>query len=351
MFGGIIMNTWKHLEHDDRVRLETLYNEHYSPKEIAKRLNFHVSTIYREIKRGLYERLDSEYRTIITYSADIGQQLHDYNATAKGAPLKLGNDYDFVNFVSDKILKEKHSPAALLGYLQYSDKKFRTKICTKTLYTYIDQGLIPCVTNNDLWKKPKQKSPYKKVHKTRIVKPLLSCIDERPEEVENRETFGHWEMDTVVSKGTGHALLVLTERKTRHEIISRIGAKTQQEVVKGLNRIEGVYRKDFSRIFKTITIDNGSEFLDCNGLEKSRYSSNKRTKCYYCHPYSAWERGSNENANSMIRRFIPKGAKIENYSDKEIEQVQQWMNNYPRKILDYHCAYDLFNQEVTNCVK
>jgi IS30 family transposase len=92
--------------------------------------------------------------------------------------------------------------------------------------------------------------------------------------------------------------------------------------------------KSFSEIFKTITCDNGCENLDFEGIENSVRNKEKRTKVYYAHPYCAWERGTNENINKTIRRFIPKGVDISMFSDKEIKQIQHWINNYPRRVLD-----------------
>ena len=115
-------------------------------------------------------------------------------------------------------------------------------------------------------------------------------------------------------------------------------------MVKKLNQIEReIGSQNFQQIFKTITMDNGVEFLDFAGIEKGcRNKNKKRTKAYYCHPYSSWERGTNENSNKLIRRFIPKGTIIENYTDEEIIYIQNWINNYPRKI---------FNGKTANMIK
>lgn len=98
-------------------------------------------------------------------------------------------------------------------------------------------------------------------------------------------------------------------------------------------------------IFKTITVDNGTEFSDCKGMEKSIYSGN-RTQVYYCHPYSSWERGSNERLNREIRRLIPKGSNIAHYTPKEIQRVQDWVNSYPREILGYRTSEELYQYEL-----
>lgn len=102
--------------------------------------------------------------------------------------------------------------------------------------------------------------------------------------------------------------------------------------------------KRFSKVFKSITFDNGSEFADCAGIEKSIYGKNrKRTKAYYCHPYSAYERGTNENINKMIRRFLPKGTDFRKVTAAYILRVETWINNYPREILGFASSNDLFS--------
>lgn len=155
-------------------------------------------------------------------------------------------------------------------------------------------------------------------------------IEERPKEILKREGFGNWEMDTVVGgRGKGKAtLLVLTERKFREEIVKKIPDKKACSVVRVLDKLQrSMGKKKFSETFKTITVDNGVEFMDNIGMEK-----NNRTKIYYCHPFCSSERGSNENHNRMIRRWIPKGASIEDVTPEQIKMINEWMNNYPRKM-------------------
>lgn len=201
------------------------------------------------------------------------------------------------------------------------------------------------LTNKNLLRKGEKKQTYNKVIPCRKKMILCSSIEDRPESINNRENYGHWEMDTVIGKaeGKGQVLLVLTERKSNMEIIKKINGKTEAHVDKALDRLERTYGARFKKIFKTITIDNGSEFLCSEGIEKSCLTKGKRTKIYYCHPYCSWERGSNENANGIIRRFIPKGSPMENYSHKEIKLIENWINNYPRKIHGYYCSSKLFD--------
>ena len=94
------------------------------------------------------------------------------------------------------------------------------------------------------------------------------------------------------------------------------------------------------------TVDNGTEFADCEGLEGSSLGDGQRTKLYYCHPYSSWERGTNENTNKMVRRKIPKGVNFDDMTDEDIQAVEDWINNYPRELLGFYNAGDLFRQEM-----
>ena len=118
--------------------------------------------------------------------------------------------------------------------------------------------------------------------------------------------------------------------------------RTSASVVSALNTLEKKFGKLFPKIFKTITVDNGVEFSDCVGLETSIYGG-QRTKVYYCHPYSSYERGTNERLNREIRRKIPKGSDLTKYSEKEIQAIEDWMNDYPRQVLGFATPNELFN--------
>lgn len=160
-------------------------------------------------------------------------------------------------------------------------------------------------------------------------------IEERPDAVNARHTCGHWEMDLVV--GGKACLLTITEQKSRRPIIRKLPDRTQASVIRALDKLERkMGRKAFAAMLQSLTGDNGSEFLDSHALECSCLNPKKlRTQVYYAHPYAAYERGTNENLNRMIRRFIPKGTDISTISQKEIKLIEHWLNTYPRKLLDY----------------
>lgn len=180
--------------------------------------------------------------------------------------------------------------------------------------------------------------------------PAGESIEQRPEEIDGREEFGHWEGDTVYSgKGkrkTTRALLTMTERKTRKEIIIAIPNRKAETVVKALDALERkLGARRFRAIFKSITFDNGTEFAAAEGLERSCVNKRlPRTKVYFCHPYSSWERGTNENTNGMIRRRFPKGTNFAAVTNAQIAQAENWINNYPRKILGYKSSEIVFRE-------
>lgn len=341
------MRTFKQLTFNDRLRLEVLLKAKHKPKEIAAILHVHISTVYREIKRGRFEALNSDLTTEERYSPDISQEKKNANLAAKGADIKIGNEQKFADRIEEIIINDGYSPAAALAKIKEEGYKFT--ICVTTLYSYIDKGVFLNLTNKQLpVKRNEKKRVYRKTTQKRASKG--ESIENRPEEVDNREDFGHWEMDTVLgARGVSKkSLLVLTERKTRKEIIILLKEHTAAAVVKALDRLERKLGKKFREIFKSITVDNGSEFADYEGMERSRRSKKKRTTVYYCHPYSSWERGSNENQNKLVRRHIPKGFNFDNKTQGQIDNIAEWINNYPRRIFGYKTSEQLYNEEMGN---
>ena len=221
---------------------------------------------------------------------------------------------------------------------------FGIRVCRQTLYSYVDKRIFARLTNKDLpFKGARRKKKTQHIRRMKTA-PKGDSIEKRPEEGNTRQEPGHWEMDLVVSCRGGHkCLLVLTERVTRQEIMRLIPDKTAASVVRALNTIERKYGKLFPTVFKSITVDNGSEFADCAGLERSVLKKRgKRTKMYYCHPYCSSERGSNEKQNQMIRRKFPKGTNFDKVSPNEVKMVEDWLNRYPRKILGWYSSADMF---------
>ena len=340
------MRKFKHFTWDDRLRLETMLKDGKTPKEIAGRLDFHISSIYREIERGAYMHKQTDWTFKEQYSPDIADRKYRDNLTAKGADLKIGKDHKLATHIENKIINEKYSPAAALMDITRSGLAFQVTICVTTLYNYIEKGVFLNLTNNYLPVKAMRKRAYNRVRRAHA--PKGESIEKRPGIVDERTTFGHWEMDTLKGKrDTKKVLLVLTERLSRNEIKIPMSSNTTESVLKALDALERRYGEIFPRVFQSITVDNGGEFANCAGMERSCLHGERRTKIYYCHPYSSWERGSNENQNKLIRRWIPKGTPLENYTDEEITQIETWLNGYPRALFQGKTAADIFAENVS----
>lgn len=324
-----------YLTEKERYQIEILLKEKYTPKQIAERLHRHKSTIYREIKRGTVEMIDTNLKPYTKYCADTAQNKYDENKLNKGTTLKIGTDLELANFIEEKIINEKYSPQAVLFHIQSNNLQFDTTICFKTIYNYIEKGIFLHLNTAHL---PMHKARRKRPYRPRIClrNALKRSIEEIPAEAQNRAKYGFWEMDTVCSaQGIKDCLLVLSERMTRQEIIIPMPDRTAQSTVKALDELERRYGNRFRNVFKTITVDNGVEFSDTKAMEASVLHPGKnRTAIYYCHPYASYERGTNENINGMIRRFIPKGSDIGRYTKDQIKKIEQWVNDYPRKILN-----------------
>lgn len=325
-----------YLTESERNKIEAYLDAGLTQREIARRLGRHYNTIYNEIKRGTIRRKNSDWSESDVYDAYRGQAVQKERGHHKGRGLNIGNDIQLADYLENKILNEKYSPyAALVAASLIQDVPF----CLRTLYGYIHKNLFYNLSGKHLKKCKKQENEEKRVaYNNRTAR----LIDERPVVINNREEFGHWEMDTVVSgRGDNACLLVLTERMTRLELIRRIDDKSQQSVCKVLDEIEKTTCGSFRSLFRSITCDNGSEFLKMDALEKSVYTDKQRTTIYYCHPYRAGERGSNENQNRLIRYWCPKGCHLSDYDDDYIANVEYWLNHYPRKIFDGKCAADM----------
>ena len=329
---------YKHLNEVERYKIEAYLEAKKSITEIAKLLGRDRSTIYREIKRGSVILLDTELRKKKQYKADVGQRTYEEAGRNKERSLKIGKDRRFEQYIRKKILSDKYSPDAVIGEIKRKGLKFKGMICTKTLYNYIDAGIFADISNENLWqKRNRPKRGYHPVRRVCLRNKTARRITERPLEANERLEYGHWEGDCVKGKqGSKTSLLTLTERKTLEEIIIKLKQTTQAEVQKAIDALEKKRSESFNLKFKTITFDNGSEFLDWETLELSVFDKKtQRVTIYFAHAYSSWERGSNENSNRIIRRFVPKGKDIGDFSKNEIKNIEKWMNNYPRKRLGY----------------
>ncbi|WP_368646214.1 IS30 family transposase [Alkalibacterium putridalgicola] len=335
----------KHLSYAERVQIAVLKKEDYSNRRIADVIGRVPQTINNEIHRGEINQLKRQkqngkiydyYHKV--YDADAAQANYDKQRLNCGRRPKWADTDAFIEWADEKMLDDKWSPDTVVGFAKRHELFDASIIpCTTTLYGWIDRGIMR-TKNIDLLEKLSRKpkvSAQKKRPNKRVLGP---SIDRRPKEIDTRESFGHWEIDTVVGnkEKTDAVLLTLAERQTRFEIILKINGKDQESVNQAIRNLQKRSGHTFSTLFRTITSDNGSEFA---GL----YEALKDTlDIYFSHPYASFERGTSENQHKFIRRFIPKGKPIGRVSEAQCLRIQQWMNDYPRKILDYRTPHESF---------
>lgn len=349
-------NQYHHLTKKDRIKIETLliqvdkegkrlFNNTY----IAKDVGVHKSTISRELKRIKSKiNIRSGKMKNKPYNADDAQYDYTYNRALSKANYILEKYPKLAKYIENKIKIDKWAPDAISGYIKshklYLEEGFTT-ISTTTIYRAIHYDIIK-VKKKDTRRMLKFEKTGTYSNKGSLPTSKINySIELRPDDINDRKTFGNWELDTVIStsKGCHKCLMTLTERKTRYEIIGILDGKTKEEVINKFKRIKNHLQNNTNNIIKSITTDNGSEFsgfLDIINITN--------TKFYFCHPYASCEKGTNEKHNSIIRYFIPKGKLIENYTTSQINNICSWMNNYPRKKLNYLTPLEFLEKELNN---
>ena len=343
-----------HFTWEERLKLEYYltgkgrYDKITNRTHLAKLFAKSVRTIRREIKRGLVVHVRSEIPfEVEEYNADFAQSSADYESSAKGPDLKIGSDQKLAETVKHYVKNFKYSPYAITKILDKKGWPSDITVCEKTLYNYINKGYIDGVTSQDLLYKGKRRKPTKGPRKHSRAYAASHSISQRPEEVKARNTTGHWEGDSVVGpRGNGSAsLFTCTERATKLEIIRKIPSRKKEEVVQTFDTMERLSGSlKFRKIFKTVTVDNGIEFARGEEIVKSALTQGKRLDLFYAHPYSSFERGTNENHNGIIRRWIPKGQDLSDIPKKKIRWIQDWMNTYPRRSLGGLTPIEKFKQ-------
>ena len=231
---------YHHIQWEQRLKIEGALRTGAKPAAIAKEIGVCKKTIYNEIARGMCVQQTSEYEFVERYCADVAERKYQENLRAKGPDIKLGKDFAFVEYIEDQIINKKRSPGAALAQIKIDGKKFDTEICETTLYNWIYRGdIFMNLTEEDLLYKGDHRKPEDRDRQKRARPAKGDTIEQRPEEINSRETFGNWEMDSVMGcKGSKAALVVLTERLTRYPVIIRVPDHTMESVVRALARME-----------------------------------------------------------------------------------------------------------------
>ncbi len=338
----------KRFTQETRNILEHLLKLKRPKREIASLIQISVRSINREIKANSYRHEDELGKVTYEYRADVAEQKHGQRMEAVGRKCILEHRADWRMSIEEAFRTLRISPYHLSVRLA----KLRAKgyavpdVRSSTLYYAIHHGKISTNIKDlplrgKMRRRSRSSSPPPRLN-SRNTRGGLS-IEQRPAAVNDRSEFGHWEMDTVRGKATTPGcFLVLTERMTRLEHILFMPHGTQQEVRLSINKLERHYGlAKFRACFKSITCDNGCEFLDGRAISLSRNGRSKRTQVYYAHPNNPQERGSNENQNRLIRRFFPKGMEIKDVTPLTVNRIANFMNKLPRKLFEGRCAYEM----------
>lgn len=327
----------QHLNSEERHEIEVRLKDKWSIYRIAKHLNRPYNTVKNEIARGTVSLYNGHVKR---YKADVGEEVYRKNRTESRRKYRCLAVSAFLQYVKQHFYVDKWSLDACVGKARSSEAFSRSEtVCTRTLYRYVDLGLLS-IKNMDLPEKLRRNTKRHPVQENR--KNLGKSIEERPKTIDSREEFGHWEIDSVLGKKNENepAVVVLTERKLRNSIWIKVKNHSAESVDTALKALLETFGDKYGEVFKTITADNGSEFSNLSELEKSGIG------IYFTHPYTSCEKGTVERHNRMLRRFIPKGKSIDDYTADKILIFADIINALPRKQLGYKTPEELFDAEL-----
>jgi len=316
--------SYKHLNRDDRIRLDVLLKNGSSIKDCARGIGFSRQTVSSEINsNGGKERYNP-------YKADRKTKTRRYTANQCH---RKWNDNNWYTKVTIRLLKKGWSPEQVMGRIMFElDQK---PFCFTTIYNNINPDkelskLLPRKHNK--YRRRKDGNIRKKERED--LNPKRS-IDKRPKYIEKRKSVGHWEGDTIIGKERTARILTHVERKSGYLMADILYEVTADQI-----KDRSVYAflsipKDKK---KTITYDRGSEFSDWERTEKQ-----SRINIYFANAYRSWERGTNENTNGLLRRYYPKGTFFSKIDRGELKRNVEKINHRPRKRLGYKTPYEVFN--------
>jgi IS30 family transposase len=312
------MRTYKQLTSGQRYQISVLKKIGCNPTEIAKELEVHKSTIIRELTRNTGERgyrPKQAHEKACERRAKVAHKKHILAETWK---------------VVEEKLRQEWSPEQVSGWL----KKYQgIRISHEWIYQYI---LADQRANGDLYTHLRQHGKRRKrygKYDRRGKLPNRVSIEERPQMVEQRERLGDWEIDTLVGKGHRGALVSLVERKSRYTLLQPVTQRLANWVADATISL----LCPFADLVHTITGDNGKEFA-----EHVRIAETLKASFYFAHPYSAWERGTNENTNGLVRQYFPKKTDFSTVSFSETKLAVDKLNHRPRKCLDFKTPFEVF---------
>jgi len=310
------MRTYHQLTQPQRYQIYALWKAKHTLAEIADVIGVHKSSVSRELKRNRGQR---GYRP---------QQAHELaRARRQKAVPRLTTE---VWNIVESLLRQDWSPEQISGRLK---KEQRIRISHEWIYQHI---LVDKQASGDLYKHLRCQKKRRKRYGTydrRGKLPNCRSIEERPASVNARKRIGDWEVDTLIGKQQKHAMLTLTERKSRFTLIGKVPRRTAQAVRQQVCKLLLPVKDKVH----TLTSDHGKEFADHELIAKTL-----QLKFYFAHPYAAWERGTNENTNGLLRQYFPRKSDFKTISNKKIEQTLSKLNFRPRKTLRFKTPFEVF---------
>lgn len=326
----------QHLQREERGAIQHLKTQGLSVRAIAREIGCSPTTVMNELRRGTPPRKSNKGRSS-SYSAKRGEAVYKANRRRCRKPHKIARCQRFLEWVVEQCREHKWSFDGCVGRARLQGLFSKDEmVCTHTLYNEVWAGNLSIVVT-ELPEATKRKQ-HKKTKPQENKKSYGKSISIRPEIASLRIEEGHWEGDTVVGKRAGKEAVILSllEKKTENYLAIQIAGKTAAAVRAGMEELKTEYGERFSQVFKTITVDNGSEFSDLRAVEQWG------TAVYFAHPYTSWERPQNERHNGLFRAFVPKGASIETFSPEYILSAADELNGRPRKKLGYNTPEELF---------
>lgn len=313
------------LTYEERVMLSTLRQQGLSVREIAGKLGRHFSTVYREIQRNSCTHMDGAYRP----------SKAERRTRARRSRSRRNRHYEDMDFLLiRKLLRKKWSPEQIAGHIRRF-KLMERHISHETIYQYIWRDKA---NGGTLWthlrQSTKQRRKRYRAYDSRGRLANKRHISERPKTVETRRYRGHWEIDTVMGTGTTDCIVTILERKSGFIQIGKLPDRSTQSLNKKVIRLIG--RDPLS--FRTITADNGTEFHQYRKVEEKT-----GVKFYFANPHHSWERGSNENANGLIRQYLPKGMSMCSLTQTECDRIAAKLNSRPRKRHKYKTPEEIYH--------
>ena len=316
---GSEMKKYRQLNFQDRIYIEVMKYERKSLRFMAARLGFHVSTIVRELKRGN----TSKYNDFCWgYRADLSEGRRRKACAKRGRRPKLTGE--LLQSVLETLNLE-WSPEQISAHL-------RGEVSYETIYRYLKRDRE---AGGNLYLKLRHGHRRRKkrfsVPRVRVDLVNKKSIEDRPAVINRRERIGDWERDLMFGDSRSSALLTIVDRKTLYTIIRKVESKSPEEIrrhtVEALSKVR----------CKSITNDNGFEFR-----AHEQESKDLGVPIYFTHPYSSWEKGTNENTNGLIRQYFKRSTSMKEFTNEDAKKIEDKLNSRPRKKLGFRTPTQAF---------